>query len=71
VAVRYSYLDLTDADIAGGRDQSLTAGLNWHWTAYSKLQMEAAYGEITGHAPVGGFTRGDYSVAAMRFSIDF
>ena len=71
VGLRYDYLDLTDNDIQGGVGHSLTGALNWHWTAYSKLQTNLIYGEIDQHRDVGGFTSGDYWIYGMRFMIDF
>jgi phosphate-selective porin OprO/OprP len=71
VALRYSYLDLTDGDIAGGIGESWTGALNWHWTPFSKMQFNLIYGEIDEHAPVGGFTSGHYLIAGTRFAIEF
>jgi phosphate-selective porin OprO/OprP len=71
VAVRYSYLDLTDQDIAGGVEHNVTLGLNWHWTAYSKLQFNAVFGRIDEHRPAGGFTEGDFVGLGTRFVCDF
>jgi phosphate-selective porin OprO/OprP len=71
VAFRYSYLDLTDADIAGGVGHAGTAALNWYWTPFSKLQTNVIYGNIDDHAPVGGQTGGDYWVLGARFAMEF
>ena len=71
VALRYSWLDLTDADIAGGIGHAGTAALNWYWTPFSKLQTNVIYGEIDEHAPIGGYTAGDYWVLGARFAMEF
>lgn len=71
VALRYSYLDLSDADILGGVGESLTFALNWHWTPYSKLQFNLISGNIENHQAVGGFTEGDYLIAGTRLAIEF
>ncbi len=71
LAVRYGCLDLTDQDIAGGVGHSLTLGSNWHWNAYSKVQTNLIYGDITERRPVGGFDAGDYWILGMRFMCDF
>lgn len=71
VAARYSYLDLTDEDIAGGVEHNYTLGMNWFWTAYSRVQFNAIYGTIDQHAPVGGFTDGDFWILGTRFAADF
>jgi phosphate-selective porin OprO/OprP len=36
---RYSYVDLHDSDIGGGRMHGLTAGLNWYWNRYVRWQL--------------------------------
>ena len=71
VAARYSYLDLSDDDVLGGVGNNVTLGLNWFWTAYSKVQFNYIYGQITDHAPVGGYTDGNYHVYGARFMVDF
>ncbi len=71
VAARYSYADFTDNDVLGGIGQSGTLALNWHWNAYSKLQLNAIYGRVDDHAAVGGFTAGDYWILGSRLAVDF
>ncbi|MEM7476812.1 MAG: porin [Planctomycetota bacterium] len=71
IAARYSYLDLSDENIQGGVGSNFTAGLNWFWTAHSKVQVNYIYGDIQEHAAVGGFTDGTYNVIGTRFMVDF
>jgi phosphate-selective porin OprO/OprP len=71
VAVRYSYLDVTDGDIAGGIGESVTGAINWFFTPYSKLQFNLIYGDIHDHEPVGGYTSGHYLIAGTRLAIEF
>ena len=71
VAARYSYLNLTDADVLGGVGNTGTLALNWHWNPYAKVQFNLIYGEIDSHQAVNGFTAGDYLIAGTRFAIDF
>jgi phosphate-selective porin OprO/OprP len=71
VAARYSYMDLTDENVLGGMEQNGTVALNWHWTAYAKLQYDVGYGQIEDHAPVGGFTSGNFWTSGLRFACDF
>ena len=70
VALRYSYLDISDADVLGGVGESVTLGLNWWWTPYSRLQFNLIYGDID-QRNVGGVTSGDYVIAGARFAVDF
>lgn len=79
LGLRYSYIDLTDDDIAGGVGNSIALGLNWHWTAYSRLQANMLWGDIqSGGQEVNGVPRtaanelsGQYSILGFRYAIDF
>lgn len=71
VAVRYSYLDLTDNDIEGGVEHNVTGGLVWYFTSHSSLQFNAVYGDIEQHAPVGGFTAGHFTALGARLRVNF
>jgi phosphate-selective porin OprO/OprP len=77
LALRYDFLDVTDSDIQGGRGHAWTAGLNWYWTAYSKLQTNVVWGSIkdAGEAQFPSATfagiDGDFSILGMRYMIDF
>ena len=77
IALRYDYLDLSDSDIQGGRGFAVTAGLNWYWTSYSKLQTNLIFGEIDdageNQAPSNATTGvdGNFTILGMRYMIDF
>ncbi|OYW17013.1 MAG: hypothetical protein B7Z55_13395, partial [Planctomycetales bacterium 12-60-4] len=71
VAARYSYADLTDADIMGGIESNFTLGLNWWWSPYSRLQFNYIYGRIKDHQPVDGFSAGDFHILGTRVCVDF
>ncbi|MEM6469941.1 MAG: porin [Planctomycetota bacterium] len=77
IALRADYLDLSDSDIRGGDGYAITAGLNWYWTAYSKLQTNYIFGEIenAGQNEFGGPTLagvdGDFNILGFRYMIDF
>ncbi|MCA9260381.1 MAG: ATPase, partial [Planctomycetales bacterium] len=74
VALRWSWLDLVDDDIRGGVGHSVTAGLNWHWTPYSRMQFNYIYGNIEENdinAAGGGPNYGHYSIIGTRFMVDF
>ena len=68
---RLSYLDLSDRNIQGGMGRDLTLGLNWWWTSHSRLQLNLVRGNITNHAPVGGYTSGDFWALGTRLAVDF
>lgn len=67
VSARYSYADLTDDNINGGKGTSLTLGLNWWWSEYTRWQFNYITGEIN-RTPFGV---GDYEIFGMRFMVDF
>ena len=71
VAARYSYLDITDADVFGGVGESASLAVNWYWTAYSKLQFNLVYGDIDDTNPATGATGGNYLIAGTRFAVEF
>lgn len=71
VAARYSYLDLSDADILGGTGETGTLAVNWYWTAYSKVQFNLIYGDIQNRDPITGATAGSFLIAGTRFAVEF
>lgn len=71
VALRYSYLDLTDNDILGGVESNTTLGLVWYMNPYASFQFNAVYGDIRNHSPVGGFTSGHFTALGTRLRVDF
>ncbi len=73
IAARYSMLDLADDDIQGGIGQSFTAGVNWHWNPWARVQFNYIYGDIqaNGLNAVGGIDSGDYHLFGTRFMVDF
>ncbi len=77
MGLRADYLDLSDSDIRGGQGYALTAGLNWYWTAYSKIQANMVMGEIENAGqgrsavPLAAGIDGDFSILGFRYMIDF
>ncbi len=71
VAARYSFLDLTDGAVTGGEGGTFTAGLNWWWTPYSRMQFNYLYGQIDNRGPIGGFSSGNFHAIGTRWMVDF
>lgn len=73
IVLRYDHLDLVDAAILGGAQNTFGIGLSWHPTAYTKLM--ANYGHINYDDAAIATTDGnrDYNVDAfgVRAQIDF
>ncbi|MBW3541870.1 MAG: OprO/OprP family phosphate-selective porin [Planctomycetes bacterium] len=71
VALRYSYLDLTDHDIEGGVENNVTFGLVWYFNPNANIQFNAVYGDIDEHRPVDDFTSGHFTGLGTRLRMDF
>jgi phosphate-selective porin OprO/OprP len=67
IAMRWSYLNLNDADVRGGRLNDLTLGLNWYLNAFTKFQFN--YIRAMLDSPVNGDS--DANIVAARAQIDF
>jgi phosphate-selective porin OprO/OprP len=64
VALRTSYLDLSDADVHGGRVSELMSGLNWYWNHYVRVQFNVGWAHV-----IGGPRPGDYGVFQTRLDL--
>ena len=69
--VRYSYCNLSDEDIRGGRVNDITVGCNWYWNEYAHMQFNYIHGEIDNHFPVAGLTEANYDVVGTRLIMFF
>lgn len=66
-AIRYSYLDLDDRQIQGGKLNDITAGLNWYLNQYTKFQLNYIHAFL--NPP--GLPTNDADIVAMRAQVDF
>jgi phosphate-selective porin OprO/OprP len=72
VGVRYSYADFNDEGILGGEGESVTFGLNWHWNAHAKVQLNYIFGQVEDRGfGLPSVTSGDYQIFGTRFAVDF
>ena len=69
VAARYSYADFNSLNINGGEGQSLTLGLNWYWSPYSRCQFNYIHGSIDDSSPAQ--LSGSYDILGLRVMVDF
>ncbi|QDS96566.1 Porin P precursor [Roseimaritima multifibrata] len=67
IATRWSYLDLTDANVLGGRLNDVTLGLNWYLNPRTKFQWNYIHAMLDN--PIYGDSEAD--VYAMRAQVDF
>jgi len=63
VAARYSYLDLTDGPVRGGRLRDLTMGLNWYLNPNVRMMWNYIWADPT--------RNGDISAFMWRFQVAF
>ncbi len=66
IAARYSYADLSDANIDGGVGESFTLGVNWYWNQNARLQFNYINGTIDRNG-----ADADYDIIGTRFMVDF
>lgn len=63
LAFRYSSINLTDADLAGGQISDITAGLNWYLNPATKVALNYIYSDVK--------NLGKANIFQMRFQIVF
>jgi phosphate-selective porin OprO/OprP len=66
VGVRYSYTDLTDDSIEGGRLSELMAGANWYLSPHFRWMFNYGMGHVS-----GGASSGDLFIFQTRIGVDF
>lgn len=67
VAVRWSHIDLTDENVAGGRLNDLTGGVNWYLNPHTKFQFNYIHAFLD--SPLNGRSGAD--IVALRAQLDF
>ena len=67
VCVRYSYIDLNDANIRGGIMQNATAGVNWYCNPYCKVVFNYIHSFVTDRNGVAS----EANAWGLRTQIDF
>lgn len=68
LAARYSWVDLNDSGIAGGRLHDLTLGVNWYWNPNVKMQLNYLWADRDVDPSRAS---GDVESVALRFAVDF
>ena len=63
LAARYSFIDLDDQDVLGGRMDNFTLGLNWYWNPNSRMMWNYIFANVE--------SVGDSNILQMRFQVDF
>ena len=63
IALRYSSINLDDADLNGGKMSDITAGLNWYLNPGTKVALNYIYSDVK--------TLGKANIFQMRFQVLF
>ena len=73
LALRYSTLDLTDADISGGEASGVTVGVNWYATPVVRIMVNLVFVDNNGAANNDGRVAGgdDPVIFQTRFQVSF
>lgn len=66
VGLRYTHFDFDDASATDANLSDLTLGVNWHWTAFSKMQFNIINASLE-----SGAVDEDATIFQMRFQFDF
>lgn len=67
IAARWSYIDLNDANIAGGRMNDVTFGVNWYLNQRTKFQFNYIHAFLTNPT----FGDNEAGIFAWRGQVDF
>jgi phosphate-selective porin OprO/OprP len=66
VAGRYSYVNLDNADIHGGRLSMVMAGVNWYLHSHAIWRFDYGFGQVAARQP-----EGNLNIFQTRFEVDF
>ena len=66
LALRYSYLDLADQTIDGGRMRVIMPALNWYWNEHVRWQFNCGFSRVE-----GGPSPGDLGILQTRLQVRF
>jgi phosphate-selective porin OprO/OprP len=75
VAARYSYLDLDDHAVEGGKLWDVTAGINWYLFPNARIMLNYIHADVSGReatiATVPTNVTGTGDIVQTRFQVDF
>ncbi len=69
VGVRYSSIDLDDADIRGGKEDNLTLGLNWYLNPNVRVMLNYVKANVDNSE--AAISDGDANIFEARFQMEF
>ena len=73
IGVRYSYIDLNDEFVRGGKMWDITAGINWHLFPNTRVSLNYVHSELDNRliSPDPDNLDGNADIVQARFQIDF
>ncbi|MCP4259706.1 MAG: hypothetical protein GY774_19675, partial [Planctomycetes bacterium] len=71
LGLRYSYVDLNDGPIYGGREGNVTAGLNWYHRKNIRVMLNYINANVKGRANPPSVENGTADILQARFQIVF
>jgi len=73
VGVRYSYLDLNDEFVRGGKMWDITAAINWHLFPNTRVSLNYVHSELDNRliSPDPDDVDGNADIVEARFQLDF
>ena len=70
LALRFSYLDLNDAGINGGREHNITAGLNWYLTPDTRFMFNCIRARVKDRDTPPSVDNGLSHIFQLRFQME-
>jgi len=70
LAARYSFIDLNDKDIKGGKEENFTLGLNWYLSPNSRFMFNYIRANVEDRAEPQ-IDDGSADIYQARFQINF
>ncbi len=71
LAMRFSYLDLNDSGINGGREHNITAGLNWYLTPDTRFMFNCIRARVKDRDTPPSVDNGLSHIFQLRFQMEF
>ena len=71
VASRFSYLNMNDANVRGGREANVTVALNWYLYSNVRLELNYVFANVLSTGEVLGTADGEVNAVMARAQLEF